>query len=69
MQDGIYLEYLRNLMGLCLIISIFALMMTYLIEFNELVKIEISCGSLYQMNQMKMNLRVKQQIYTMKNPK
>ena len=29
-------------------------------------KDKISCGSLYQMNQIKMNLRVKQQRYVMK---
>ena len=36
-----------------------------MIEFNQLIKIEISCGSLYQMNQMKMDFRVNQQRYTM----
>ena len=49
--------------------NIFELMMIYFIEFNQLIKIEISCGSLYQMNQMKMNLRVKQQRYTMTRSK
>ena len=46
-------------MDLCLIISILAYMMIYLIEFNQLIKIEMLCGGLYQMNQMEMNLRVK----------
>ena len=45
--------------------SVFAFMMIYLIEYNELIKIEITCGGLYQMNQMKMNIRVKQHRYTM----
>ena len=36
-------------------------MMIYLIEFNQLAGIKISCGSLYQINQMKMNPIVKQQ--------
>ena len=44
--------------------SIFAFMMIYLVEFNQLIKIEISCGGLYQMNQMKMNIRVNQHRYT-----
>ena len=44
-------------------------MMIYLIEFNQLIKIEISCGSLYQMNQIKINLIVKQQRYTMTGSK
>ena len=66
---GLELEYLRKKMELCLIMSIFAFMMIYLIEFNQLIKIEISCGGLYQMNQMKMNLRVKQHRYTMKRSK
>ena len=56
-------------MELCLIMSIFAFMMIYFIEFNKLIKIEISCGGLYQMNQMEMNLRVKQQRYTMTRSK
>ena len=30
---------------------------------------KFSCGSLYQMNQMKMNLIMKQQRYVIKNPK
>ena len=59
------MEYLRKKMELCLIMSIFAFMMIFLIELNQLIKIEISCGSLYHMNLMKMNLRVKQLIYTM----
>ena len=41
--DGLYLEYLRNLMGLCLIKSIFAFRMIYLIKLNQLIKIKISC--------------------------
>ena len=61
-------------MGLCLIIIIFVFMMIYSIEFNKLViyfielnqliRIKILCGGLYQLNQMKMILRVKQQICT-----
>ena len=51
-------------MEICLIMSIFEFIMIYLVEFNQLIKIEILRGSLYQMNQMKMNLIVKQQIYT-----
>ena len=62
-KNGIYLKYLRNLMELCLIMSIFSFMIIYLIESNQLVEIEISCGSLYQMNQIKMNLRLKQHRY------
>ena len=65
MMGGIYLEHMRKKMELCLIMSIFAFMMIYLIEFNQLINIGISCGSLYQMKLMKMNLRVKQQSYTM----
>ena len=49
--------------------SIFSFMMIYLIEFNQLTKIEISCGGLHQMNPAKMNLRATQQRYTMKKPK
>ena len=56
-------------MEIFLIMSIFAFMMVYLIEFNQLIKIEISCGGFYQMKQMKMNLRVKQQRYTVKGSK
>ena len=44
-------------------------MMIFLVESNELTKIEISWGSLYQMNQMKTNLRLKQQRYTMTRSK
>ena len=43
----------------------FELMIIYFIIFNQLTKIETSCGSLYQMNKMIINLRVKQQRYTM----
>ena len=43
----------------------FAYMMIYLIEFNQLIKIEIYFVGLYQMNPIKTNLRVKQQRYTM----
>ena len=43
--------------------------MIYLIEFNQLIKIEISCGILYQMNQIKMNLKVKQQRYILTRSK
>ena len=68
-MGGLKLEYLRNEMKICLIMNIFAFMMIYLIEFNQLIKIDISCGSLYQMNWMKMNLNVKQQIYTMTRSK
>ena len=31
--------------------------MIYLIEFNQIVRKKISCGGLYQMNQMNMNPR------------
>ena len=51
--------------GIFLIMSIFAFMMIFLIEFYQLIKIEISCGSLYQTNQTRINIRVKQQRYRM----
>ena len=53
---GIYLEFHINLMVLCLIMRRFTSMTIYLIELNQLTRIKISCGILYQMNQMKMNL-------------
>ena len=56
-------------MELFLIMSIFAYTMIYLIESNQLIKIESFCGGLYQMNQMKMNLRVKQHRHTMTRSK
>ena len=54
------IEIPEKKMELCLIMSIFAFTMIFLIEFNQLINTEISCGGLYQMNQMKMNIRVKQ---------
>ena len=69
MQDELQLKYLGNLIELFLIMSILAFMMIYLIELNKIITIEILCGSLYQINQIKMYLRVKQQIYTMKGSK
>ena len=59
--DGLYLEFAINLMELCVIMRRFAFMMIYFIELNELIRIKISLGSLYQMNQMKLNFQVKQQ--------
>ena len=56
-------------MEIFLIMGIFAFIMIYLIELNQLIKIEISCGGLYQMNQMKMNLIVNQQRYKMTGSK
>ena len=53
-------------MELWLIMSIFALMKIYLIEFDQLIRIKLSCESLYQMNKMKMNLILKQQRYVIK---
>ena len=53
---GFYLEFHINLMVLCLIMRRFTFMTIYLIELNQLTRIKISCGILYQMNQMKMNL-------------
>ena len=53
----------KNPDGFFLIMSIFEFMMIYLIEFNQLINIEISCGGLYRMNQIIMNLRVKQHRY------
>ena len=43
----------------------FSIMMIYLIESNQLIKIEISCSGLYKMSQTKKNLGVKQHRYTM----
>ena len=37
----------------------------YLIEFNNIIRIKISFGSLYQMNQIKTNIIVNQQRYVM----
>ena len=41
----------------------FSFMMTYCIEFNQLIRENNSCGNFYQINQMKMNKIVKQQRY------
>ena len=54
---------------LFLIESIFLHMMIYLIKFNQLIKIEVSCESLYQMNPMKIKLKVKQHRYNMTRSK
>ena len=63
------MEYLRKKIEIFLVMSIFAFMMLYLIEFNKVIKIEISCGSFYQLNQMKMNIRVKKQRHRMTRSK
>ena len=47
----------------------FSFMMIYLIEFNQIIRILISCGSLYKMNQTKINIILKQQRYTMTRSK
>ena len=39
---GLKYEFLKKLTGHCLIMSIFAFMMIYLIEFNRLIRIRIS---------------------------
>ena len=52
-------------MVLCLIMSIFAFIMIYLIEFYKLIRISIYFGIFQQINPMKMNLSVIQQIYEM----
>ena len=44
----------------------FSLRMIYLIEFNQPTRRKIPWWILYQMNQIKMNVSVNQQIYVMK---